>query len=95
MKYKIFTRADLTCPFRIDNNIPDKYKTNNFARKFCKNGCCVVCSPLFWWIRILGQTEDMAPWGEFNEMVVNPNKIIMLPMCKETNKKSASKEATE
>lgn len=79
MIYKVFSRADLYCPFNLDNDIPDKYKTEYSARRFCSLGCCVVCSPLFWWVRVLKQREEDAPWYEFNELVTNPNKIVMLP----------------
>lgn len=80
MKYKVFTRADLHCPFREGGPIPDKYKTETAAKRFCSKGCCPSCAPLFWWVRVLRKPEDEAPWGELIELVIDPKKIILLPM---------------
>ena len=52
MRYKVFTQADLHCPFREGGPIPDKYKTETAAKRFCSKGCCPCCAPLFWWVRI-------------------------------------------
>ena len=80
MRYKVFSRADLQCPFKEGGQIPDKYKTETAAKRFCSKGCCPCCAPLFWWVRVLHKSEDDAPWGELNQMVCDPNKIILMPM---------------
>ena len=80
MKYKVFTHADLCCPFREGNNIPDQFKTEAAAKSFCQKGCCPVCAPLFWWVRVLKKWESKAPWFDFNVATVDPNAIILLPM---------------
>jgi len=78
MKYKVFTNADLGCPFRTDNNIPDKYKTEAAAKGFCSPGCSVICAPEFWCVRVLRMKE--VPFIDISELVTNPNRILLLPM---------------
>lgn len=78
MKYKVFTYADLKCPFRTDNNIPDKYKTEAAARAFCPPGCSVICAPEFWCVRVIKLKN--VPYPEFTRLVLDHNRIVLLPM---------------
>ena len=78
MKYKVFTHADLGCPFRTDNNIPDKYKTEAAAKGFCSSGCSVICAPEFWCVCVLRMKE--IPFHDFTVLVMHPDWILLLPM---------------
>ena len=81
MKYKVFTYADLGCPFRTDNNIPDKYKTEAAAKAFCPPGCSVICAPEFWCVRVLRMDKEKeVPFPDFTRLVMNHDRILLLPL---------------
>ena len=86
MEYKVFTRADLHCPFMHTDSIPDRFKTEAASRRFCRTGCCPICAPLFWWVTVLKKTESQAPQVDLFKMITDPKMILLLPMRPEVSR---------